>query len=293
MLDDRSIYLRKLAIRCLRGGQRGHIGSTMSLIEIMRVLYDDIANHGLKGNPDRDRIILSKGHGCIAQYVMLADKGYIPMESLDSFCRKDGILGGHPSHKLPGIECDTGALGHGLSIGIGMALAAKIRKQNHRIFVIMGDGEINEGSVWEAAMSASKHKLDNLTIIIDYNKIQSAGRVEAIQPLEPLAQKWKSFGFGVLECDGHNLEELKWMLDRKKYYQYAPCLCVIANTIKGKGISFAENDSNWHHKSNITEEQFKAMEDALDDGNLYEVNRNIREECKERGIIAPFVPLIS
>lgn len=259
MLDERSKNLRKLAIRCLRGGQRGHIGSTMSLIEIMRVLYDDVAKHGTKDNQGRDRIILSKGHGCIAQYVLLADKGYIQIEELDKFCRKDGILGGHPSHKVPGIECDTGALGHGLSIGIGMALAAKIRKQSHRIFVIMGDGEINEGSVWEAAMCASKHKLDNLTVIIDYNKIQSAGFVKDIQPLEPLAAKWQAFGFITREGDGHDIDILKtmilWPSDMPK--------CIIAHTIKGKGVSFAENEPAWHHKSNITEEQFQQMEECL------------------------------
>lgn len=258
-MDSRSKYLRRLAIRCLRGGQRGHIGSTMSLIEIMRVLYDNVAKHGLKDNPDRDRIILSKGHGCIAQYIMLADKCYIPMESLDTFCRKEGILGGHPSHKVPGIECDTGALGHGLSIGCGMAIAAKIRKQDHRIFVIMGDGEINEGSVWEAAMCASKYKLDNLTVIIDYNKIQSAGFAKDIQPLEPLIDKWRAFGFQTYQCDGHDVDKLKSELS----IQYSSPNCLIAHTIKGKGISFAEGKPEWHHKSAITEEQFQAMEAEL------------------------------
>jgi transketolase len=260
-LDSRSKYLRRLAIRCLRGGQRGHIGSTFSLTEIMRVLYDDVAQH----NPEdpawegRDRIILSKGHGCVAQYAMLADKGYISMTALDTFCRKDGILGGHPSHKVPGIECDTGALGHGLSMGIGMALAAKIRKQDYRVFVVMGDGEIQEGSVWEAAMCAAKHKLDNLTVIIDYNKIQSSGFVKDICPLEPLADKWDAFGFGIWECDGHSLSDLKAALDDAARYDEKPT-CIIAHTVKGKGISFAENQPLWHHKAHITEEQFQALE---------------------------------
>lgn len=253
-LDERSLYLRRLAVRCLRGGARGHIGSTMSLIEIMRALYDHATT-------PEDKIILSKGHGCIAQYVMLADKGIIPMEELDKFCRKDGILGGHPAPSVPGIICHTGALGHGMSIGVGLALAAKRKNNPHHIFVVMGDGEINEGSVWEAAMSASKHRLDNLTIVIDYNKIQSSGFVGDVQPLEPLAQKWKAFGFRVIECDGHNLDELRLYLPLPS--SELP-RCVIAHTIKGKGISFAENDPMWHHKSAITEEQFKAMEDALE-----------------------------
>lgn len=261
-LDERSKYLRRLAIRCLRGGNRGHIGSTMSLIEIMRVLYDDIAKYDPK-NPkweDRDRIILSKGHGCIAQYVFLADKGFISIESLDSFCRKDGILGGHPSPEIPSIECHTGALGHGLSIGIGMALAAKIRHQSHRIFIIMGDGEINEGSVWEAAMSASKHKLGNLTVIIDYNKIQSAGFVDNIQPLKPLREKWVDFGWTAFYIDGHDVDMLKDCLAHKYSHNDPKPLCLIANTIKGKGIPFAENDPSWHHKANFTTKQFQALE---------------------------------
>lgn len=260
-LDERSKYLRRLAIRCLRGGNRGHIGSTMSLIEIMRVLYDDICKFDQK-NPkmaERDRIILSKGHGCIAQYVLLADKGYFPIEELDRFCRKDGLLGGHPSPQVPGIECHTGALGHGLSIGVGMALAAKIRKQSHRIFVICGDGEINEGSVWEAAMSASKHKLNNLTLIIDHNKIQSAGFVEEIQPLGDLHTKWRSFGFATTERDGHDIDSLEEALK----WEYGAPTCIIAHTTKGKGISFAENKPDWHHKSNITEEQFQQMKACL------------------------------
>lgn len=262
MLDERSKYLRRLAVRCLRGGMRGHIGSTMSLIEIMRVLYDDIAFHD-PANPrreDRDRIILSKGHGCIAQYVLLADHGYFPMEELDRFCRKDGILGGHPSHaKVAGIECDTGALGHGLSIGVGMALAAKMRKQRYQVYVVMGDGEINEGSVWEGAMSAAKHQLDNLTVIIDHNKIQSAGFVTDIQPTGDIGQKFSEFGFSDYECDGHSVQELK--LDLR-----SPEKCpkvIVANTIKGRCIPFAENSVEWHHKSVITPEQFFDMEAAL------------------------------
>jgi transketolase N-terminal domain/subunit len=177
-LDERSKYLRRLVVRTLHGGERGHVGSSMSLVEIMRVLYDDI----LRFRADepkwrwRDRMILSKGHGCIAQYVMLAEKGFIPYEALDTFCRRDSILGGHPeAAKIPGVEASTGSLGHGLSYGVGMALAARIDKRDSRVIVVMGDGEINEGSVWEAALSAGKHRLSNLTAVVDYNKVQSAG----------------------------------------------------------------------------------------------------------------------
>lgn len=263
MLDERSKYLRKLAIRCLRGGQRGHIGSTMSLIEIMRVLYDDIAKYDsqIPKLESRDRIILSKGHGCVAQYALLADKGFFPLKELDKFCRKTGILGGHPSHKVAGIEADTGALGHGLSIGIGMALAAKMRHEKHHVFVIMGDGEVNEGSVWEGAMSAAKHKLDNLTVIIDKNKIQSAGLTEDIQPMGNMVGRWAAFGWAAYRVDGHDLGQMAAEL-RQRYPDKPKCL--VASTVKGKGIKFAEGKPEWHHKSNITEEQFLEMEACLD-----------------------------
>src|SRR5215475_713093 len=192
-LDERSKYLRRLVVRTLEGGERGHVGSSMSLIEIMRVLYDDILRYRPQ-QPDwreRDRMILSKGHGCIALYVMLADKGFIPMETLDTFCRRDSILGGHPeAAKVPGVEASTGALGHGLSVGVGMALAARIEQRDSRVIVVMGDGEINEGSVWEAALCAGKHKLSNLIAVIDYNKLQSYGSTSEVQPLEPLVDKW-------------------------------------------------------------------------------------------------------
>src|SRR5260221_10612226 len=172
-LDERSRHLRRLAVRALDKGERGHIGSTMSLIEILRVLYDDVlrVRPSEPAWPRRDRLILSKGHGCIALYVMLAEKGFFPLETLDTFCHRDSILGGHPEFgKVPGVEASTGALGHGLGFGVGMALAARMQRKNHRVFVAMGDGETNEGSVWESALIAGKHKLSNLTAIVDYNK---------------------------------------------------------------------------------------------------------------------------
>ena len=243
------------------------MGSSFSLIEIMRVLYDDIANYdpqNLKWE-GRDRILLSKGHGVLAQAVCLADKGFFPLEWLDSFCHKDGHIGGHPSpDHMPGVECHTGALGHGLSIGVGMALAAKIRKQPQRIFVIVGDGECNEGSIWEALMSASKHKLDNLTVIVDYNKLQSSGFVKDVQPLEPLIDKFRAFGVQCYQCDGHDIDVLKKELEMR----YNSPNCIIANTVKSKGIFFAEGNPLWHYKSNLTDEDFDKMEKALDENNL-------------------------
>jgi transketolase len=265
-LDKRSKYLRKLVVRALEGGERGHIGSSMSLIEIMRVLYDDVLRYR-PSEPewrDRDRMILSKGHGCIALYVLLADKGFFPLDTLDTFCRRDSILGGHPeAGKVPGVEASTGALGHGLSIGLGMALGVRMQKRDSRVIVVLGDGEIDEGSVWEAAMCAGKHRLSNLTAVIDYNKVQSAGPTREIQDLEPLADKWRAFNFATVEVDGHDVEALCGVFRRLPLAQDRPT-AVICHTVKGKGIGFAENDANWHHKSKINKELVAKLYGALE-----------------------------
>jgi transketolase len=264
-LDERSIRLRRLVVRALNGGARGHIGSSMSLIEIMRVLYDDILRfHADEPDwPLRDRCILSKGHGCIAQYVMLAEKGFFPHAVLDTFCRRDSILGGHPeSGKVPGVEASTGALGHGLPIGVGRALALRFHASDARVFVVAGDGEIDEGAVWEAALSAAKHGLDNLSLLIDYNKIQSAGPVAEILPLEPLADKWLAFGFAVAEVDGHDVAALRRTLRTLPFDRGRPS-AIICHTVKGKGLAFAENDANWHHKSSINKDLVEEMYGAL------------------------------
>jgi transketolase len=266
-LDERSRHLRRLVIAALEGGGRGHVGSSMSLIEIVRVLYDHILRHR-PSEPrwaGRDRFILSKGHGCLAQYAVLADAGYFPVEALKSFCRRDSFLGGHPeTGKIPGVEASTGALGHGFPIGLGMALAARIRSTDTRVFVAMGDGEINEGSVWEAAMCAGKHGLANLTAIIDYNKLQSYGPVAEVQPLEPLADKWRAFGFDAVETDGHDVAQLRHAL---AWRTGAPRpRAVICHTVKGRGLPFAEHDPAWHHKNRITPQQAAEMYAALENG---------------------------
>src|SRR5215467_9100318 len=242
-LDERSLHLRRLIIRAIDKGKRGHIGPALSLVEIIRVLYDDVLRHRPKEPkwPERDRFILSKGHGCLALYAVLADKGYFPLAELDRFCHFDSILGGHPEVVTPGVEACTGALGHGLPIGIGLALAARMRKRDHRIVVLIGDGEINEGSNWEAAACADKHRLGNLTVLIDYNKIQSAGSVFEIQNMEPLSDKWASFGFQVSECNGHDVQELRQVLGAAVVATSERPRVVICHTVKGKGIPAAEN----------------------------------------------------
>jgi transketolase len=264
-LDERSRHLRRLVVQALEGGGRGHIGSSMSLIEIIRVLYDDVLRVRV-AEPrwdSRDRFILSKGHGCLALYAVLADKGFFPEAALATFCKRDSFLGGHPeAGKIPGVEASTGALGHGLSIGIGLALAARIRKSDSRVFVAMGDGEINEGSVWEAALCAGKHGLGHLTAIVDYNKMQSYGLVSEVQPLDPLGAKWRAFGFDVLEVDGHDLTALRAAFAKRPGAKKP--LAVICHTVKGKGIPFAENDAAWHHKSKLKQTEISAMYAALE-----------------------------
>jgi transketolase len=259
-LDERSLKLRQLVVRGLVGGNRGHVGSSMSLIEILRVLYDDVLRYRPREPQwqDRDRCILSKGHGCLALYALLADKGYFDASHLDKFCHVDGMLGGHPEHgKVPGVEASTGALGHGLSIGVGMALSARMQKRDSRVFVVMGDGEINEGSVWEAAMCAGKHKLSNLCAIIDYNKIQSAGPTAEIQDLEPLLDKWRAFGFTADEVDGHDVASLRAIYANLPFNANKPS-AIICHTVKGKGIPFAEHNPKWHHHAKF---QPKELED--------------------------------
>lgn len=264
-LDERSRHLRRLVVQALDGGGRGHIGSSMSLIEILRVLYDEVLRH----RPDdpkwegRDRFILSKGHGCLAQYALLADKGYFPAAELSRFCRRDSFLGGHPeAGKIPGVEASTGALGHGLPIGLGMALAARLKNSDHRVFVVMGDGETNEGSVWEAALSAGKHRLSNLVALVDYNKLQSYGPTRDVCDMEPFAAKWRAFNFVAAEVDGHDVAALSALFRRLPLESDKPT-AIICHTVKGKGIPFAEGRADWHHKAKLPPDDIAAMHDAL------------------------------
>jgi transketolase len=263
-LDERSRYLRSTIVDALSAG-RGHVGSAMSLVEILRVLYDEVLNVRPEQPdwPDRDRLLLSKGHGCLALYALLADHGFISREELLVQCKAGALLGGHPSRKIPGVEASTGALGHGLSLGVGMALAARMRGRPSRVFVITGDGEIDEGSIWEAAMTAAKHHLDNLTAIIDYNKLQSYGKVDEILPLEPLGDKWRAFGFGVRELDGHHVDALREAFASLPFEKGKPSV-VIAHTVKGRGIDIAEGNPNWHHKSSLDEKAIADLRLALE-----------------------------
>ncbi len=265
-MDKRSKELRRLVVSAFVADKRGHIGPTLSLIEVLRVLYDKLLNYRAN-DPDwegRDRLILSKGHGCLALYAILANKGFFSESELTTFCKHDSRLGGHPERgKLPGIEASTGALGHGLPIGVGMAIAAKIRGESHRVVVITGDGELNEGSVWEAALSAAKHKLSNLIVFVDQNKFQSYGPTSEVVDMGNLAEKWSSFGFSTKEVDGHNISELENLVDLLPLTPEKPT-AIICHTIKGKGFPFAEQNANWHHKSGIDQDLIDKMYRCLE-----------------------------
>lgn len=265
-LDKRSKELRKTIIEMVEKSRKGHMASAFSALEIIRVLYDDILKYKPE-NPkweNRDRFVLSKGHGCLALYVVLADKGFFPKEELFNFCKSGGILGGHPEIRIPGVEVSTGSLGHGFSIGVGFAINSRYEKGGQRTFVIIGDGESNEGSIWEAALCAGKHKLSNLTVLIDYNKQMTYGPTSEVQDLEPLADKWKSFGFAVMEVDGHNLDELKSALSSVPAEQDKPT-AVICHTTKGKGIKFIENNPEWHYVRELTDEKILSLYKGLEE----------------------------
>ena len=265
-LDQRSKTLRKLIVRSLIGGGKGHMGAAMSLVEILRVLYDDMINFDPKKPllSERDRVVLSKGHGCLALYAILVDKGFFPASELDTTSQVDSILGGHPEHAhVPGVEASTGALGHGFPISVGIALAAKIKKQKHKVYTIVGHGEINEGSVWEAALLASKHNLSNLKVLVDYNKIQSYDFVKDVSKLEPIVDKWRSFGFDVSEVNGHDIKELKKNLELFINNSNSKPSVTICHTIKGKGFYFAENNPEWHYRRSFSKEEIKKFDECL------------------------------
>jgi transketolase len=251
VLDEHSLRLRRLVLRALAGANKGHVGSALSLIEIFRVLYTDIVRHDPSRPhwPERDRVILSKGHGCLALYAALADQGYFPLDVLDSVCARHAPLGGHPERDLKiGIEASTGALGHGLPLGTGMALAHQRKNTGVRIFVVVGDGELNEGSNWEALLLAAKHRLSNLTLIVDYNAQQLHGPLEKVLPLGSVRAKLEAFGAQVLETDGHSPSCLRETLQHSRLREPGPPLAVICHTIKGKGLAAAEHNPDWHYR---------------------------------------------
>jgi transketolase len=255
--------IRKHAVTMTSLGGSSHVGSILSIADILAVLYGAILKYDVK-NPkwiDRDRFILSKGHAGAGVYAALAESGFISLDKLKTHYQDGSDLSGHVSHKgIPGVEFSTGSLGHGLPVGSGMALGAKINKKKHRIFVLLSDGECNEGSNWEATLFAAHHQLDNLVVIIDRNRLQSIYSTEQTLALEPFCDKWKSFGWNVLNVDGHNHNEIYKSCKEENIIRSKP-LCVIANTTKGKGVSFMENNTLWHYRSPQGEEYRLAMQE--------------------------------
>jgi transketolase len=256
-LDKESRILRRIVLECLESEKRGHVGSAMSLIEIMRVLYTKF----IKKN--KSKFILSKGHGCLALYAVLFQKRFISKQDLLSVGKFNSKLGGHPEHdKVKGVEISTGALGHGLPIAVGMAIASKLKRDKKLFFVICGDGEMNEGSMWEALLSASKHKLDNLILLIDNNKLQSYGLIKEILDLEPLKKKLISFNFETYEVNGHDVSQLEKIIKKAVLKKRKP-KAIICHTVKGKGIKIAEHNPMWHHKSFLSEDDLKKIKESL------------------------------
>ncbi len=256
--------IRKRVLKMTCEAQSPHISSIFSIVDIVTILYFKILNLDTQ-NPrwlKRDRFILSKGHAGAGVYATLAERGFFDVNELDNYCKNGSKFSGHISHKnIPGVELSTGALGHGLPVANGMALNAKLNQQEHKIFVLLSDGECDEGSVWEAALFAGHHKLDNLVVIIDYNKIQCIAKTQDVLDLEPFVDKWKSFGFMVKEIDGHDHEALEGCFMEAKQTKGQPT-CIIAHTIKGKGVSFMENDKIlWHFRSAQGEEYDCALKE--------------------------------
>ncbi len=241
--------IRGHTLRMVGAANASHIGSCLSSADILAILYAEVlrVDPARTDWPERDRFILSKGHAAAILYATLAERGFIPIEQLATYSADGSPLMGHVSHKVPGVEVSTGSLGHGLPIGCGLALGGKRKQENWRTFVLLSDGELDEGSNWEAALFAGHHGLDQLVAIVDYNKIQSFGRVKDILDLEPLADKWRAFRWEVCELDGHDIPALRKAMKQVPFQPGRPSV-VIAHTVKGKGVSFMENDLLWHYR---------------------------------------------
>lgn len=264
--DEKLKELKKIAtqlritiLKMIGVGKAGHLGGAGSLVEVITTLYFQTMKID-KDNPqwvERDRFVLSKGHSVLTQYAALNKLGYFPESEIYKVKAIDGLLQGHPDMAIPGIEAVTGSLGQGLSIGLGMALALKLDKKDSRVYVIMGDGEMSEGQIWEAAMSSSIYKVDNLTAFIDVNKMQATGFISDVFDITKLREKWETFGWNVLECDGHKFEDLIKTIEETRKIKNQPSV-ILLHTIKGKGFGFAENNPSFHNGI-LTVDQYETL----------------------------------
>lgn len=268
-MNSTELFNKAIDMRCklfdisLKAGS-GHFGGSLSAIDILTVLYYDELNVRPEDPKwqDRDRFVLSKGHALLALAGVLMDKGYYPESFTDNYNGYESAFGMHPNmHYIPGIDMSTGSLGHGLSVSVGMAITSKLDKADWRVYTLLGDGECNEGMVWEAAMSAAQFKLDNLCAIVDRNKLSLDGPTEEIMAIEPFADKWKAFGWNVIEIDGHKIEEIQAAFKAARECKGKPTM-IIANTIKGYGADFMENQTNWHY-GGLDEETVEALKEKL------------------------------
>lgn len=248
-LRRKSIEYRKTILTIIHQAKAGHTGGSLSCVDILNVLYNHVMNVSPQNfdDPNRDRYVQSKGHSVEALYTVLADKGFFPREDLATLGHYRSHFIGHPTRKVPGVEQNTGALGHGLSVAVGMALGAKLDGRGYRVFTLLGDGELTEGSSWEAAMTAAHYQLDNLIVIVDRNGLQITGPTETVVGLEPVEDKFRAFGFAVRTCDGNDIADLVRTFEQAPFEPGKPNL-ILAHTVKGKGVSFIENQIAWHHK---------------------------------------------
>ncbi|HIV86627.1 MAG TPA: transketolase [Candidatus Pygmaiobacter gallistercoris] len=267
-LEKKAYALRRQTLQMVYRAKSGHIGGDFSIMEILTLLYNEVMRVApdRMEDPDRDRFVLSKGHTADALYAVLADRGFFDSKELESFSQCGTRLIGHPNNKVPGIEMDSGSLGHGLAVSVGMAIAGKMDHRDYRVYTVMGDGELAEGSVWEAAMCAAQYKLDNLCAVVDRNRLQISGTTDQVMSTAGLGDRWSSFGWSVIEVeDGNSIPQLRAAFAKAAQTKGKPTL-LIADTVKGKGVSFMENQVGWHHRIPTEQEYEQAMAELSERG---------------------------
>ena len=261
-LEDKAKDIRRLIVSMLAKAGSGHPGGSLSSTDLITALFFAVLRHNPKDPrwPERDRFHMSKGHCCPLWYAVLAEAGYFPKEKLMTLRQLGSLLQGHPDKRTPGVDVASGSLGQGLSVGLGMSLAGKIDKKDYRVYVLMGDGETQEGNIWEAAMAAAHFKCDNLCAILDYNGFQIDGKICDIMALEPVVAKWQAFGWHTIDIDGHNMDQILSAYKEAKSIKAKPTI-IIARTVKGKGVSFMENTCDFHGRAPTKEETEKALKE--------------------------------
>ena len=270
-LKKKSLEYRKTILEIIFQSGAGHTGGSLSCVDILNVLYNSVMDISPKNFPnlDRDHFIQSKGHSVEALFTVLCDCGFYSKKDLNTLNQFNSHFIGHPTKKVPGIEHNTGALGHGLSVAVGLAICKKIDQKKNKVFCLLGDGELSEGSVWEACTTASKYNLDNLIVIVDRNDLQITGKTEDVNPIEPIDKKFKSFGFETISTNGNNISDLLYVFQHVPVKENKPTV-IIAKTTKGSGVSFIENQINWHHKVPSKDEYESAISELNEKLNSYE-----------------------